>query len=145
MKSSLKYLEGWPGDKPTSNTTTITPAIPSRFTTTRHMTTTSSLCQTLEECDTGKPHSVCHPTELGCFSPDGNLITMGCYNKHEFTCFPGGNLCRRPLLACFDIENPLYGAKCEDIDKYASNIARSNNFIGSPTNYCDIRAKEIFE
>lgn len=140
MKSPL-YLEGWPSDKPTSNTTTTMPVI---TTTIRHMTTTSSLCKTLEECDTGKPHSVCNPTELGCLSPDGKLITMGCYNQNEFTCFPGGNLCRRPLLACFDIENPQSGAKCEDIDKYASNIAKSDNFIGSSTNNCDIRAKEIF-
>ena len=43
---------------------------------------------------------------------------VGCYEPSVSTCFPGGNMCPKPLKACFIPTFPVQGAPCYDTSIY---------------------------
>lgn len=60
--------------------------------------------------DAGVPHPSCSSVHLGCVASNGKL--MGCYNPSTATCFPGGSICAKGYVACYDPKDPQPHAAC---------------------------------
>ena len=75
----------------------------SSLATTPLTTSRPSILTSGQMVDVGQPHPSCSSKDLGCVF-NGKL--MGCYDAQKATCFPGGNICSKPFLACYDHSNP---------------------------------------
>ena len=66
--------------------------------------------------DQGKPTDLCAVLQLGCFSVQGAFT--GCYEPGIATCFVGGSICPKPMLACVNWSSPQTGAACFNPSSY---------------------------
>ena len=121
-KTNTLYFYYLIGGTPTESggglTTSVTnPVTVSGQTTTTAPVTNPGGCNDIS-CitDLGKPSELCAVLQLGCFSTSGTFT--GCYEPGIATCFIGGSICPKPLLACVNLSNPQTGAACFNSSLY---------------------------
>lgn len=103
-----------------SSSSIVDPTIsPGETTVSTVSTTTKCSGSNCDLNDVGKPDPTCGPVLNGCHNNNGNLI--GCYDPSTATCFIGGSLCPKPLLACINLSSPTQGAPCYDTNTYSCN------------------------
>jgi len=73
------------------------------------------------------------------------LIPFGCYDKLDSTCFPGGTLCKKPLVACFDVNYPQPEAQCIDIETDQWIYESKQKQTQYTKNYCDVLVAEFLK